>query len=96
MPLLRQPGPLPRSLAPWNCPAGSRPRPTLDFHLPAQWPGRCAAMGHLDPMKPSPPAAAADPVLLFIAVAWLAAEALAFLMRCSKPRGPWRQCPSSQ
>jgi hypothetical protein len=31
-------------------------------------------------MKPNPPAAPADPVLLFIAVAWLAAEALAALL----------------
>ena len=31
-------------------------------------------------MKPNTPAAPADPVLLFIAVAWLAAEALAALM----------------
>ena len=28
--LPRQPGPLPRSLAPWGSSAGSRPRPPLD------------------------------------------------------------------
>jgi hypothetical protein len=31
-------------------------------------------------MKPNPPAAPADPVLLFVAAAWLAAEALAVLL----------------
>jgi len=80
MPLLRRPTPLPESLAPWSCQAGSRPRPPLDSHLPAPWPGLCAAMGPLDPMKPNPPAAPADPVLLFVAAAWLAAEALAVLL----------------
>ena len=42
------------------------------LHIPAPWPGLCAAMGPLDPMKPNPFAAPADPVLLFVAVAWLA------------------------
>ena len=50
------------------------------LHLPAPWPGLSAAMGPLDPMKLNPPAAPADPVLLFIAAAWLAAEALAALL----------------
>ena len=60
--------------------SGSRPRPPLDSPIPAPWPGLCAALGPLDPMKPNPPAAPADPVLLFIAVAWLVAEALAALL----------------
>jgi hypothetical protein len=63
------------------------PQPPLDppsCPLPT---GLCAAMGPLDPMKPNPPAAPADPVLLFITVAWLAAEALAAL--CCSPLSPW-------
>ena len=45
---------------------------------PVAWPVR--RLGPLDPMKPNPPAAPVEPVLLFIAVAWLAAKALAALL----------------
>ena len=85
VPLLRRAGPLPRSLAPWSRPDGFRPRPPLGSPLPAPWPCLCAALGPLDPMKPNPPAAPADPVLLFIAVAWLAAEALAAVLIAPSP-----------
>jgi hypothetical protein len=50
------------------------------LHIPAPWPGLCAAMGPLDPMKPNPPAAPADPVLLALVAAWLVAEALITLL----------------
>ena len=62
------------------------------LHLPAPWPGLCAALGPLDPMKPNPPAAPADPVLLFIAVAWLVAEAqaaLAVVLTLAGLRSAW-------
>jgi hypothetical protein len=54
--------------------------------------------GPLDPMKPTPPATPADPVLLFVAVAWLAAEALAALLIAAlalvlTPAG-WRASPA--
>ena len=55
---------------------GRRWTPTF----PAPWPGLSAALGPLDLMKNPIPAAPADPVLLFIAVAWLATEALAVLL----------------
>ena len=43
-----------------------------------------------------PPAGPADPLLLALLGCWLAAEALAGLVRCSKPSAPWRQLLSTQ
>ena len=40
----------------------------------------CAPPGALDPMKPNPSAAPADPVLLALLAAWLVAEALITLL----------------
>ena len=75
-----------RALGPWrnhwhHKVLQAAPVPGLSWSpLSAPWPGLCAALGPLDPMKPPPPPAApADPVLLFIAAAWLVAEALAAL-----------------
>ena len=76
------------------------PSPTAaGLHLPALWPGLCAATGPLDPMKPTPLAAPADPVLLFVAVACrLAAEALAALLIVALAVVPtlagWRPSPA--
>jgi hypothetical protein len=70
---------------------------SLDSTFLLPWPGLCAALGPFDPSKPNPPPAGpADPVLLALLGCWLAAEAQAVLVRCSKPRAPWRQLLSSQ
>jgi hypothetical protein len=57
------------------------------------WPGLCAGLGPLDPMKTPTPAVPADPVMLFIAAGWLAVEALAVLLIAALALPCSCQCP---